>query len=413
MADSRGSSPVAHIDSLPLGPAQQKVTEAVVLPMRSRAEKQALGILIAGVNPTRKLDEEYRTFYNLVADNIATAITNARTYEEERKRAQALAELDRAKTIFFSNVSHEFRTPLTLMLGPIEAALARPHNSEEERRDFELLHRNAIRLLKLVNALLDFSRIEAGRVQAEFEPVDLAQFTSELASVFRSAAEKAGLQLRVECDALPQPVYVDREMWEKIVLNLLSNAFKSTFAGEISVGLRECDGLRRTHRSRYRYRHPDSKKSRTCSSAFGGLKARVAGPTKAVASGWRWSTNLWRCTEARSQWKAFWAPVRPSGLRFRLARDHLSANQVDKPSAGARHCAQQCSRLCSGGAELAARCRCRLRASTRSTRAPTLRWRLKPDSGRQGTVLLVDDNHDMRDYVRRLLSRQFPREDCR
>ena len=91
---------IAHIDLLPLGPAQQKVMQAVVLPMKSRAEKQALGILIAGVNPTRKLDEEYRTYDSRVADNSATAITNARTYEEERKQAQALAELDKAKTLF-------------------------------------------------------------------------------------------------------------------------------------------------------------------------------------------------------------------------------------------------------------------------------------------------------------------------
>ncbi len=192
--------------SLPLGPAQQKVREALVLPIKSRSEKQALGILIAGVNPTRKLDEEYSTFYNLVADHVATAIVNARAFEQERKRIQALAELDKAKTIFFSNVSHEFRTPLTLMLEPIEAALARPAHSEEERRETELLHRNAMRLLKLVNALLDFSRIEAGRARADFEPVDLARFTMELVSVFGSAAEKAGLSLKIECRLIsPNP----------------------------------------------------------------------------------------------------------------------------------------------------------------------------------------------------------------
>src|SRR5581483_4624970 len=121
------------------------------------------------------------------------------------------------------------------------SALAR-ENSAEERRDFELLHRNALRLLKLVNALLDFSRIEAGRMQAHYRPVDLAGLTGDLASVFGSTAEQAGLQLRVECPTLSQPVYVDRDMCEKIVLNLLSNAFKSTFEGEIAVKLREIDG---------------------------------------------------------------------------------------------------------------------------------------------------------------------------
>ena len=100
-----------------------------------------------------------------------------------------------------------------------------------------MVHRNALRLLKLVNTLLDFSSIEAGRSNASYEPTDLATFTAELASTFRSAIEKGGLTLTVDCPPLPEPVYVDREMWEKIVLNLLSNAFKHTFAGGIQVSL--------------------------------------------------------------------------------------------------------------------------------------------------------------------------------
>ena len=102
----------------------------------------------------------------------------------------------------------------------------------------EVAHRNALRLMRLVNTLLDFSRIEAGRIDANYEPTDLAQFTTELAGVFRSAIEKAGLSLVVDCDPLREPVYVDRDMWEKIVLNLLSNAFKFTFEGQITVELR-------------------------------------------------------------------------------------------------------------------------------------------------------------------------------
>lgn len=93
-------------------------------------------------------------------------------------------------------------------------------------------------MLKLVNTLLDFSRIEAGRTQGNYEPTDLATYTAELASLFRSTVEQAGLQLTVDCPPLAEPIYVDREMWEKIVLNLLSNAFKFTFAGEIAVVVR-------------------------------------------------------------------------------------------------------------------------------------------------------------------------------
>ncbi|MBE9011281.1 response regulator, partial [Pseudanabaenaceae cyanobacterium LEGE 13415] len=158
--------------------------------------------------------------------------------EQERQRAETLAELDQAKTLFFSNVSHELRTPLTLLLAPLQEVLNDRTLAPVHQERLELAHRNSLRLLKLVNTLLDFSRIEAGRMEAVYEPTDLAQFTAELASVFRSAIEQAGLRLIVDCSPLPDLVYVDREMWEKIILNLLSNAFKFTFEGEITVSLR-------------------------------------------------------------------------------------------------------------------------------------------------------------------------------
>ena len=191
------------------------------------------------MNPARKIDAEYRTFYELIAGQIATAIQNVRAAEEERKRLEALAEIDRAKTAFFSNVSHEFRTPLTLMLGPVEDLLAKSHTglSPAAKSQLELVNRNGSRLLRLVNTLLDFSRIEAGRMQAIYQRTDLAAFTTELASVFRSATEKAGLRLELDCPKIEEPVFVDRGMWEKIVLNLISNAFKFTFEGEIAIHL--------------------------------------------------------------------------------------------------------------------------------------------------------------------------------
>ena len=232
---------VKGVEGLPRGVAQQRLSEAIVLPVTSRGEEGTVGILIAGVNPARKLDAEYRTFYELIASQIASAIQNARAAEEERKRLEALAEIDRAKTTFFSNVSHEFRTPLTLMLGPVEELLAKSHTDlpPAAKSQLELVNRNGTRLLRLVNTLLDFSRIEAGRMQAIYQPTDLAAFTVELASVFRSATEKAGLRLEIDCPKLSQPVFIDRNMWEKIVLNLISNAFKFTFEGEIAVSLRE------------------------------------------------------------------------------------------------------------------------------------------------------------------------------
>ncbi|MEH1940834.1 MAG: ATP-binding protein [Nostoc sp.] len=225
--------------SLPCGAWQRSPHQAIAVPIAASGQTGKAGILIAGLNPFRLFDDNYRGFIDLVAAQIAASIANAQAYEEERKRAEALAEIDRAKTVFFSNVSHEFRTPLTLMLGPLEETLINCATllPAKEREQLEMVQRNGLRLLKLVNSLLDFSRIEAGRVQASYEPTNLATFTAELASVFRSAVERAGMQLSVNCPSLPAPVYVDREMWEKIVLNLLSNAFKFTMAGEITVSL--------------------------------------------------------------------------------------------------------------------------------------------------------------------------------
>ena len=221
----------------PLWP--DRIHQAMVLPVKGGAATN-VAVLIAGVSPRRPLDDSYRGFFDLIVRQFAAAIAGAQTYEAERARAEALAEIDRAKTAFFSNVSHEFRTPLTLLLGPLEDALQKP----SEGLGGEALHsahRNALRLLRLVNTLLDFSRIEAGRIQARYVPTDLAAETQELASVFRSAMERAGLRYLVACDTLREPVFIDREMWEKIVLNLLSNAFKYTFDGEIRVEMRAND----------------------------------------------------------------------------------------------------------------------------------------------------------------------------
>ena len=195
------------------------------------------GYLVAGINPQRGFDAAYADFFRLVSANIAGAISAVQALEDERRRAAALAELDRAKTAFFANVSHEFRTPLTLMLGPLEDVLAR-ELAPEAREQLEVVGRNGQRLLKLVNTLLDFARIEAGRAQAAYRPAALGALTADLASNFRSACERAGLRLSVDCPPLAEPAYIDPEMWEKIVLNLLSNAFKFTLHGEIAVSLR-------------------------------------------------------------------------------------------------------------------------------------------------------------------------------
>lgn len=226
---------------MPMGAWPISPFQAFVIPISNPSQKTTYGAIVVGINPYRLLDEKYKDFFNLIADQITTGISSVRAYEEERRRVEALIEIDKAKTVFFNNVSHEFRTPITLMLGPLEEILQAdsPAISDKIKDNLSVTYRNAQRLLKLVNSLLEFSRIEAGRVHASYKPVDIVALTKDLASGFRSIIEKAGLVFDVECSVITKPVYVDREMWEKIVLNLLSNAFKYTLHGMIRISLKQ------------------------------------------------------------------------------------------------------------------------------------------------------------------------------
>ncbi|MET7469458.1 SpoIIE family protein phosphatase [Micromonospora sp. NPDC005222] len=214
--------------------------QALLLPLT--ATNEPAGMLLLGVSRRLPFTDDYRDFVDLVAAQVSRAVGKQRAYEQERARAAELAALDRAKTNFFANVSHEFRTPLTLVLGPMEEMLADRDLPDRYLDRLAVMHRNGLRLLKLVNTVLDFSRLESGRLAARYQPTDLSDYTSRLASTFRSATERAGLRLVVDCPPLPAPVYVDRDMWEKIVLNLMSNAVKFTFDGEIRVRVRATDG---------------------------------------------------------------------------------------------------------------------------------------------------------------------------
>lgn len=370
----------------------------LVLPITAGASLG--GLLVVGLPPRVGREEDHRDLLHLLAAQISKAVSTAKALEEERQRAETLTELDRAKTVFFSNVSHEFRTPLTLMLGPIEEALSdheRPLPPEQRER-VELLHRNALRLLKLVNTLLDFSRIEAGRLQAVYEPTDLASLTADLASVFRSAIEKAGLRFVVDAPPLPEPIYVDREMWEKIVLNLLSNAFKFTFEGEIEVALRWAeDRVELTVRDTgtgipkeelphlfERFHRVKGARARTHEGSGIGLAlvqelVRLHGGAIGVES------EVDRGTTFRV--------TIPAGAA------HLPADRI-------------------GGT--------RTQASTATGAAPyveeALRWLPEAQSAHSGVrskeaalsgtlqsarILLADDNADMREYVKRILSRHW------
>ncbi|MEI7035189.1 ATP-binding protein [Fulvimonas yonginensis] len=385
----------AHLP-LPRGLWPEPVAEVVTVSIGSAGEARPAGFLVAGVNPRRRLDADYRSFFELAAGHIATALTAARAYEAERRRAEALAEIDRAKTAFFSNVSHEFRTPLTLMLGPLEELLGGVHGTlpPTQREPLDVAHRNSLRLLKLVNSLLDFSRIEAGRIQARYAPVDLAALTADLASNFRSLTERAGLTLAIACPPLPTPVHVDRDMWEKIVLNLLSNAFKFTHEGGITVSLAAEDGhavlrVRDTGigigeaelpRIFERFHRVADARARTHEGTGIGLAlvqelVRLHGGTVEVAS------RLGEGTEFT--------------VRLPFGSGHLPAEQV--------------------GPALPVGTGTRVEAYVEEARRwlpeagtpPVPSLPQAPVDGARPRLLLADDNADMREYVQRLLATRY------
>jgi signal transduction histidine kinase/CheY-like chemotaxis protein len=243
--DSAELDGIAERLAIPGGPWGDRVTSSVVLPLVANRDAAPLGLLLVGVSPNRALDAAYRTFHELVAGQFAGAVVNIRAFETERLRAESLAELDRAKTTFFSDVSHELRTPLTLLLGPIRDVLEDPASppADDVREQLELAMRNGQRLQRLVNDLLDVASIEAGRATPVRVETDVATFTAELAGIFRAATERAGLRLSVDCPPLGRAACIDPRMWEKIVVNLLANAVKYTFVGDIDVSLR-ADGDR-------------------------------------------------------------------------------------------------------------------------------------------------------------------------
>ncbi|MCB9947423.1 MAG: response regulator [Rhodospirillaceae bacterium] len=399
----------ARLKDVPRSIWDDPVRTAVVLPVSDRGQSRPGAALVLGANPRRAPVESYRAFLQLVANTIATAAANARAFEQERRRAESLAELDRAKTTFFGNVSHEFRTPLALMLGPLEdmlgdrqTPLAQPH-----RQALALVHRNGLRLLKLVNTLLDFSRIEAGRTQATYVETDLPGLTAELASNFRSACERAGLGLVVDCPPLAEPVYVDRDMWEKIVLNLVSNAFKFTFEGEIAVAVRSGGGSAQLTVSDTgvgippteqphifeRFRRVEATRGRSHEGTGIGLAlvrelVKLHGGTVTVDSTVGGGTTF--------------------TVSIPLGREHLPAERISIartgiPTAiGAGAFVEEALRWLPGGYEDTGD----LRVEALDTDFPPLSAIGGADA-RRARILWADDNADMRAYVERLLGRQY------
>ena len=389
---------VQRFGPLPGGPYEEPTHSALLVPLLRPGQRHPDGILVFGVSPRRALDDQYRAFFELAADHTLTAIRNALAYQEERERAERLAELDRAKTIFFSNVSHEFRTPLTLMLGPLEDALSAKLDAEQ-REELEVVHRNGLRLQKLVNTLLDFSRIEAGRIQAIYEPTDLAAYTAELASVFRSTVERVGLQLIVDCPPLAEPIYVDREMWEKVVLNLLSNAFKFTFEGAISVSLHPSAG-RVELRVRDTGTGVPQEELPHLFERFHRIRGAKARTHEGTGIGLALVQELVRLHGGRIGVESEFGKGTTFTVSIPTGSAHLPADRIGVERA-------QASAMLSADTYVEEALRWlpdEFAAERRSALVASVDKAPQPAADVSTRILLADDNADMREYVRRILS---------
>ncbi|MET0323434.1 MAG: ATP-binding protein [Duganella sp.] len=395
-------------------PYEEAPHTAMVMPLAVAGQERPYGFLVGGVSARRALDDAYLNFYELLRGAFNTAIGNVLAYEQEQKRTAALAEIDKAKTAFFSNVSHEFRTPLTLILGPLEDALADTQDalSPRQRDRIDLTNRNALRLLKLVNSLLDFSRIEAGRVQARFAPVDLAQLTANLASVFEAAMDKAGLAYDIETEPLSEPVFVDLDMWEKVVFNLLSNAFKFTMYGGVTVRLRQtATGARLTVRDTgggippaelprvfERFHRVEGVQGRSYEGTGIGLAliqelVRLHGGSIAVESRLGAGSTF---TVDIPFGSAHLPPQYVVAQGDSMTGDRMGSAFVEEALRWLPDAAQPASASASP-----------VVAPATSAQPPAV-----PVPAQRARILIADDNQDMRGYVRALLERDYVVETC-
>jgi len=166
-------------------------------------------------------------------------LKNKHEYEMSKFEAQKLHEVDELKSRFFTNISHEFRTPLTLILGPVKQMIEKL-NEGKMKDDLGIVHRNANKLLELVNQLLDISKLESGNMKLQTVPQNIVPLVKALALSFTSYAERKTITLKFTSSEAEIVVYIDKDKIEKIITNILSNAFKFTpEGGTIEVTVRK------------------------------------------------------------------------------------------------------------------------------------------------------------------------------
>ncbi|MFP4007499.1 MAG: response regulator, partial [Spirulinaceae cyanobacterium] len=233
--------------------AETEAMSGVDLPLRSPARALLIvpllvdgkiigSISLRQIQRPRRWETEDIELAQAVAAQAAIAVQQARLFQKTRSMAERLLELDRQKTEFFQNVSHEFRTPLTLTIGPLEAAIEK--NTGLPLEQSKMLLRNSRRLLRLVNQLLDLQRLDAGQMQSNFCPCDLGEVIQQIVETFEPYCEKKNLYLKTALNPCPS-VYLDIEKFDKVIYNLLSNAMKFTPSqGSIEIRLNPLDNNR-------------------------------------------------------------------------------------------------------------------------------------------------------------------------
>ncbi|CED83967.1 response regulator receiver sensor signal transduction histidine kinase [Phaffia rhodozyma] len=384
---------------------------AVVIPISDEDSRKI--VFICGLNSRRPYDKDYQSWIRLLKYQLASGLKGVASFQAQLVKAEELAKLDRAKTTFFSNTSHELRSPLTLIQGPIADLLAMETNGGSRKRLLSLADRNCQRLTRLVNMLMDVSQVDAGRMKGVFSPKQLGVYTADLASLFRSAIEKGGVTYDVDCDIEdPRLVYIDPDLYEKIIYNIIGNAFKYCLEGTIKVYLRyhanEVElsvidtgvGIPKDDIPRIVTRfHRVASVGRSFEGTGIGLSLtaeliRLHGGTLSVES----------CTAEES-------PTGKHGssfiVRFPLGTEHLSPDMILDLPEPPTHKAMKYAKGIIDEASRWSKEEVETSSISDSGESSNNSNKIDPSTlfwSKSDTVLIVDDNHDMRRYLMSIMS---------
>lgn len=374
---------------------------AFVAPIPSETRDRPVGFLVAGVRNDLVFDQAYVDFLELAAMSAGRSIAAARSREAEQRRLAEIATFDRARSALFGNASHELRTPLALVIGHLEELIADPQLPAPLADGVKVARRSAQRMLRLVDALLDFSRIEAGESIGDVRLLDAGRLTADVVAMFESAARRAGLRLTSDCPPRRTWAHVDPEAWERIVSNLVSNAVRFTSHGEVTVrtwtdGEDLCltvqdtgVGIAREEQERIFSRFWQSTASRASGRAGSGIGLALVRELVDLHGG---------TVEVKSR------PGRGTRMTVRIPRAAHDGGGADPRGADADGNGRRPAALLAAEAEgWFDSPGPRSGASATERHEPATAGRPTDRPG----LLVVEDNGDMREYLRRLLAPEF------